>query len=213
MTLPTGQIGLSQVNTELGRTSTLQIDLGGTNPATTIRTLAGVASGQIGMNSLRGKSNIVINSHPSLYSTSGTFSGSASSMWDGNMSTAYGCVGSGNMVFNAFGSGNGSNLHIRVRWLGSQRTGVQIVIHISDGVTTTFPIYDTDSKSPTFGQIIAYSSDYYAAFLGTGVSYDFDSRAFFGSVPWVLSSLTMTFYCSAPSGFGNYIYEVSCAAS
>lgn len=54
MALPTGTISMSQVNTELGRSSTATISLG----ETAVRTLAGVASGAISMNNLRGKSNV-----------------------------------------------------------------------------------------------------------------------------------------------------------
>jgi hypothetical protein len=52
MALPTGTISMSQVNVELGRTSTASISLN----ETAVRTLAGVASGTISMNNLRGKS-------------------------------------------------------------------------------------------------------------------------------------------------------------
>ena len=53
MVLPTGTISMSQVNTELGRSSTASINLN----ETAVRTLAGVASGTISMNDLRGKSS------------------------------------------------------------------------------------------------------------------------------------------------------------
>jgi hypothetical protein len=52
MPLPTGQISMSQVNTELGFSATAQLDMN--NSA--LRSLAGVPSGQISMSNLQGKS-------------------------------------------------------------------------------------------------------------------------------------------------------------
>ena len=57
MTTPTGTIGLSDVNVELAKASTATITL---NDAA-VRSLAGIASGAIDMNSLRGKSSLRIN--------------------------------------------------------------------------------------------------------------------------------------------------------
>jgi hypothetical protein len=56
MALPTTTISMSQVNTELGLTSTATISL---NDAA-VRSLAGVASGAISMDNLRGKSAATI---------------------------------------------------------------------------------------------------------------------------------------------------------
>jgi hypothetical protein len=56
MVLPTGQISMSEVNTELSLAATTTISLNQTN----VRTLAGVASGAISMDNLRGKSNLVV---------------------------------------------------------------------------------------------------------------------------------------------------------
>lgn len=54
MALPTGTISMSQVNVELGRGSTATISLN----ETAVRNLAGVSSGTISMNNLRGKSAV-----------------------------------------------------------------------------------------------------------------------------------------------------------
>lgn len=51
-----GAISLSQVNTELGRSSTAAISLG----ETAVRTLAGVPSGAISMSNLYGKSSVIV---------------------------------------------------------------------------------------------------------------------------------------------------------
>ena len=56
MTTPTGTISMANVNVELGRSSTASINLNETD----VRTLAGVASGTISMNDLRGKTAVTI---------------------------------------------------------------------------------------------------------------------------------------------------------
>jgi alpha-tubulin suppressor-like RCC1 family protein len=55
MTTPTGTISISDINIEIGRSSTAQLDI---NLDPDVRTLAGVPSGVITMNDLRGKSFI-----------------------------------------------------------------------------------------------------------------------------------------------------------
>lgn len=76
MALPTGTISMSQVNTELGRSSTATISLG----ESAVRTLAGVPSGAISMDNLRGKSAMSVSAN----NVSGSGFGFASS---GSVST------------------------------------------------------------------------------------------------------------------------------
>jgi hypothetical protein len=69
MPTPTGTISMSDVNTELGRSSTTNISLN----ETAVRTLAGVASGTISMDNLRGKSNApAVSFSPDGGATAGT---------------------------------------------------------------------------------------------------------------------------------------------
>lgn len=63
MPTPTGTISMSDVNTELGKSSTAQISLNDTD----VRTLAGVSSGAISMDNLRGKSSLTVD-YPALAS-------------------------------------------------------------------------------------------------------------------------------------------------
>lgn len=68
MTLPTGQISMSQVNVELNRSSTAQISLG----ESAVRTLAGAASGAISMQNLQGKTNATAPVNTAAPTLSGT---------------------------------------------------------------------------------------------------------------------------------------------
>ena len=53
MATPNGQIGLSDVNDELGESSTAQINMG----STPVRSLAGQPSGAVAMSDLQNKTN------------------------------------------------------------------------------------------------------------------------------------------------------------
>lgn len=77
MTLPTGTISMSQVNTELGRSSTATISLN----ESAVRTLAGVASGTISMDNLRGKSAETVTIGDEFISSTRVASGTAVSTY------------------------------------------------------------------------------------------------------------------------------------
>jgi len=75
MTLPvSGALSMSQVNTELGLSSSATIALGGSGA----RGLAGIASGAINMNALHGKSAITIGMSVAPYITAGNANTSGS---------------------------------------------------------------------------------------------------------------------------------------
>jgi hypothetical protein len=60
MTTPSGTIGASNINTELGRSTTATLSLNDAG----VRSLAGIPSGTIAYSSLRGKSNLPTLTHP-----------------------------------------------------------------------------------------------------------------------------------------------------
>lgn len=80
MTTPTGTISMSDVNTELGKSSTSLISLNDSD----VRTLAGVSSGTISLSDLQGKSSATV-STPDVSASSTTSGGGYASTaiwWD-----------------------------------------------------------------------------------------------------------------------------------
>jgi hypothetical protein len=63
MPTPTGTIKASDINIELGRSASAQLSLNDSG----VRGLAGVPSGQISYNNLRGKSNLAFSVPPGFY--------------------------------------------------------------------------------------------------------------------------------------------------
>jgi hypothetical protein len=120
MTLPVGTISMSQVNTELGLPATTLISLNQTN----VRTLAGVPSGTISMNDLRGKTNAIPqfnNAQTFDYEDEFTFGGPGSPkinfLSDGTITYTDGNIfRSGPTAYaSATGAGVGSGMEISVQ--------------------------------------------------------------------------------------------------
>lgn len=144
MTLPsTGPISLANVNVELGLSSTTNISLNQTN----VRTLAGISSGTISLNSLRGKSNApTITISPSSLYTSRSGGGSATSA----TATGSGSGGAGGYTY-AWTYVSGSSYTINspssaattfttTLIAGAYKTGVYRCTVTSGGVTATADI-------------------------------------------------------------------------
>lgn len=143
MTLPTGTISLSQVNTELGRSATATISLG----ETAVRSLAGVPSGAISMDNLRGKSAVTFtpdggttSGAPALLSDTQMFSATVSIQCSAQAVWTWSKSGSP-FAFASIASGE-SNAIITfyLETEGQYRTAVFNVTGVSGGVTRYYQV-------------------------------------------------------------------------
>ena len=121
MPTPTGTISMSQVNTELGRSSTANISLN----ETAVRTLAGVASGTISMDNLRGKSNV------SFSPDGGTSAGSAVLLFDQGTLTASVTISCSQSAVWTWSGGGGGSPYVSVSSGGS---ATSIIFEVSASV-------------------------------------------------------------------------------
>ncbi len=174
MTLPTGTISMSQVNTELGLAATTAISLNQAN----VRTLAGVPSGTISMSNLQGKTNITPqfnNGNTWDYGTtytSGDFSKLPSITFQSGGTITY-SGGQGNSVSPSptayctpTGAGIGSNIEFsvyftntspsqyRMIWLGEFYFGSGYSTpYVSVGTARTFSYQRYASGGPGYGYL------------------------------------------------------------
>ncbi len=135
---------MGQVNTELGRSATATISLG----ETAVRTLAGVPSGTISMDNLRGKSNVVFSpdggtsaGSPVLLddynylNASVTINCSVSAVWTWTR------VGLGNASVASGGSATGITFSISTTEFGGTKSGTFTVSATSGGITRYWSVY------------------------------------------------------------------------
>lgn len=144
MTLPAGQISLSEVNVELGYSATALITMNDT----AVRNLAGVPSGQISMSNLQGKSAnsyFIIYGGPKTTSgvnTVGSFSGGIIASEQGTVVT--GTIGTGPTNQISYFSNDGT-----------------IVTSTKNATNTGFPIYvTTDASNPKWYSYHTYYQNY-----------------------------------------------------
>jgi hypothetical protein len=145
MALPTGTISMSQVNTELGKSSTAQISLNDAD----VRSLAGVPSGAISMDDLRGQSaytpisNVSIspiswNQYYASYDQYKAFTVSYDG-GDGTETFTWSVSGTGLSISSGGGSGD-TSCTIRADMPGTRIGSVSVVVN--DGTSS-----DSDSSS------------------------------------------------------------------
>jgi len=143
MVLPTGTISMSQVNTELGRSATATISLN----ESAVRSLAGVPSGAISMNDLRGKSAVTFTPDggtsagaPVLLSETGVFSASVSISCSANATWTWTRSGS-TFGFASIPSGSTNNIiTFSLETETQYRTCVFNVTAVSGGVTRYYEV-------------------------------------------------------------------------
>lgn len=134
---------MSQVNTELGRSATATISLG----ETAVRTLAGVASGAISMNDLRGKSGVTFtpdggttSGSPALLSETQVFSASVSIQCSAQAVWTWSKTGS-SFAFASIPSGSSNAIITFYLETETQyRTAVFNVTGVSGGVTRYYQV-------------------------------------------------------------------------